>query len=118
MPKSLKMRFLVDENIRNDVKEFLISCGHDVIAVKPGSEDLEIARIAQETKRIILTHDQHFADILMFPPKEYSGIIRIKIHPPSPEIIISALNDFLPKFTPEQLNQKLFILENDGFRMR
>lgn len=118
MPKLLKMRFFIDENIRREVTKFLKSRGHDVMTVTPGSADAEIARNAQETKRIILTHDQHFADILMYPPKEYSGIIRIKIHPPSPAIIIKALTDLLQKVNFEQIEGRLVILEESGFRMR
>ena len=73
------MRFLVDENVRKEVVDFLKSSGHDVLVVASGSEDAKIAQIAKETKRVILTHDQHFADILLYPPEEYSGIIRSKL---------------------------------------
>lgn len=118
MPSLPKMRFLVDENIRKEVAGFLRSCGHDVIVSTSGAKDEEIARIAKQTKRIILTHDQHFADILMYPPEEYSGIIRIKIHPPSAPTIINALKDFLPKIGPDKLDKKLVILEEGGFRLR
>lgn len=112
------MRFLIDENVRKEVIDFLGSCDHDILTVKPGSEDKKIAQIAKETKRVILTHDQHFADILMYPPQEYSGIIRIKIHPPSPATIINALKDLLSEITPDKLDKKLVILEEDGFRLR
>ena len=112
------MRFLIDENIRKDVVDFLKSAGHDVLTVAAGSQDGKIAQTAQESKRIILTHDQHFADILMYPPQKYSGIIRIKIHPPVAPVVIHALNDLIHKFTPEQIDKKLIVLEKDGFRMR
>jgi len=112
------MRFLIDENVRNEVKDFLKSAGHDILTLAPGSDDETIAQVAKDTKRIILTHDQHFADILTYPPQEYSGIIRIKIHPPSPTIIIEALNDLSQKLSPEQIDKKLIILEESGFRMR
>jgi predicted nuclease of predicted toxin-antitoxin system len=112
------MRFLIDENIRKEVIDFLKSGGHDALTVRPGSEDDEIAQIAKEDKRILLTHDQHFSDILTYPPEKYSGIIRIRIHPPSAPIIISALNDLLHKLTSKQIDKRLVILERDGFRLR
>jgi predicted nuclease of predicted toxin-antitoxin system len=112
------MRFIVDENVRSEACQFLKTSGHDVLTPERGAEDCEIANIAQREKRIILTHNQHFADILLFPPQEYAGIIRIKIHPPSAPIIINALKDFLAKFTAGQLKGKLVILEEDGFRIR
>ncbi len=112
------MRLLIDENVRQEVIDFLRSLGHDILVIPSGSEDDRIAQIAKETERIILTHDQHFADILMYSPKEYSGIIRIKIHPPSAPTIINALKDLFERLTPNQLNKKLIILEKDGFRIR
>lgn len=112
------MRFLIDENIRKEVVDFLKSAGHDTLTVPRGLKDEKIAQIANEDRRIILTHDQHFADILMYPPKEYSGIIRIKIHPPSAPIIINALSGLLDKLSPGEVDKKLIILEKNGFRSR
>jgi predicted nuclease of predicted toxin-antitoxin system len=112
------MQFFVDENVRKEVTGFLRAEGHDVLTATPGSEDAVIARRAKETKSIILTHDHHFADILMYPPEEYSGIIRIKIHPPSAPVIIKALTNLLKDPASKQLQGKLVILEEDGFRIR
>jgi len=112
------MKFLIDENVRKDVITFLKFLGHDVLPVPPGSKDKKIAQIAKTTKRIILTHDRHFVDILMYPPEEYPGIIRIKVHPPSAFAIINSLKNFLPQFTPDKLNKKLVILEENSFRIR
>ncbi|MBU0896261.1 MAG: DUF5615 family PIN-like protein [Candidatus Omnitrophica bacterium] len=112
------MKFLIDENIRREIIDFLAFSGHDILRVPFGSEDKRIAQIAKDTERIMLTHDQHFANILMYPPKEYSGIIRIKIHPPIVPTIINALRDLFQKLSPNQLSEKLVILERDGFRIR
>jgi predicted nuclease of predicted toxin-antitoxin system len=112
------MRFIVDENVRSEACQFLKTSGHDVLTPERGAEDCEIANIAQRDKRIILTHNQHFADILLFPPQEYAGIIRIKIHPPSAPIIINALKDLLSKVNAKGLNKRLVILEEGGFRLR
>jgi len=112
------MRFLIDENVRKEVIDFLKAEGHDILVVPRGSSDDKVIQIARGEKRIILTHDQHFANILLYPPEELPGIIRIKIHPPSAPPIIGALRDFLAKFTPERLEKKLIILEKDGFRIK
>lgn len=110
------MRFLIDENVRGEVVDFLKSIGCDVLLPAPGSKDEEIARIAKETNRTILTHDQHFANILMYPSEEYPGIIRIKINPPSATVIITALKDLFVKLN--HFDKRLIILEKTGFRAR
>jgi len=112
------MKFLVDENVRKEVIEFLKSFGYEVLLPPSGAEDEEIAQIAKQTKSIILTHDQHFANILMYPPQEFSGIIRIKIHPPKAEDITTALHNLLNKLSYEEINKRLIVLEKDGFRIR
>lgn len=112
------MKFLVDENIRKEVKDFLTSLGYDILPAPSGCLDEEIAKIAKEEKRIIITHDIHFSNILEYPPEEFVGIIRIRIHPPSAPAIITALRDLFQKLSPEKMDKKLIILEEDGFRVR
>jgi predicted nuclease of predicted toxin-antitoxin system len=112
------MKFLIDENIRKEVIDFIVSLGYDVLIVPSGCADQEVAKIAKEEKRIILTHDIHFANILEYPPQEFSGIIRIRIHPPIAPTIIGALNNLFEKLSPAQIDKKLIILEKDGFRIR
>ena len=109
------MRFLIDENIRKEVVLFLKSAGYDAVKVSFGSKDKEIAKLAKETKRIIVTHDHDFTDVWRYPPSEYPGIIRIKIHPPTAPATIHAMKDLLGRITAEQLEKKLVILEKDGF---
>ncbi len=112
------MRLLLDENVRKEVADFLRNSGHDLLAVSSGIEDYKIANLAKEDSRVILTHDQHFANILMYPPEQYSGIIRIKIHPPNAKDIIDALINLLNKLSFEEIKNKLIILEKNGFRLR
>ena len=112
------MKFIVDENIRNEIKDFLADSGHDVIRPPLGCKDEEIASLARIQKSIIITHDVHFSKILMYPPVNYHGIIRIKIHPPVASVIIQALKDLFKKVPPEDMDNKLIILEKKGFRSR
>lgn len=112
------MRFLVDENVRLEVADFLRSEGHIIKMVPSGIGNSEVIRLAQKERRILLTHDVHFSNILLYPPKEHSGIIRIKIHLPSADTTIEALKYLLRNIQPEEFDKKLFILEKDGFRIR
>jgi len=110
------MRFLIDENVRIEVVEFLQSAGCDVTRSASGLDDEKVAALAKKERRILLTHDMHFADILLFPPKDFFGIVRIKIHPPSANVIIPALKHLLSKV--KDFEKKLIVLEKDAFRIR
>ena len=112
------MKFLIDENVRKEVIDFIKDLGYDVLMPPSGCSDEEIAKIAKKERIVILTHDVHFANILAYPPNEFFGIIRIKIHPPKAETTINALKNLFNKVPLSEIDKKLVILEKDGFRTR
>jgi len=65
------MKFLIDENIRKEVTEFLQKSGYDIESAPTGSQNGEIIQLATEEKRILLTHDKHFSDIFLYPPENF-----------------------------------------------
>ena len=113
-----KIKFLIDENIGSDVESFLIKAGYDAKRVVSGSKNGEVVHIALIEKRVLITHDIHFSNILMYPPNKYCGIVRIRIHPPSANKVIPALQGLLEKVASDGFNRKLFILEENGFRVK
>lgn len=112
------MKFLIDENIRKEIIEFLIDKEHDIDVVPSGSKNGEVIKLARNKKRILLTHDVHFSNILLYNPKTSFGIIRIRIHPPDIEKIINALDRLLEEIKGANISGKLIILEEDNFRIR
>ena len=113
-----KIKFLIDENIGSNVESFLIKAGYDAKRVVSGSKNGEVVHIALIEKRVLITHDIHFSNILMYPPNKYCGIIRVRIHPPSANKVIPALQGLLEKVAADGFNRKLFILEENGFRVK
>src|ERR1700722_11557183 len=78
------MEFLVDASLPRGTVDVLRRAGHaatDVreigMAVAP---DSEIARYARVNAKAIITADFDFADIRMYPPGEYAGIVVIHRH--------------------------------------
>ena len=59
-----KFRFLLDENISNNLKKNLISSGHDVITAQDLNKRVvnnsELMEIARMDKRILITYDKNF----------------------------------------------------------
>ena len=79
------MKILTDENISNKLIYLLREEGHDVLAAIEEFRtisDNNLINIAKRERRILLTLDKDFANIITYPPKDYCGIIRIRIHPP------------------------------------
>lgn len=116
-----KLNLVADENIPSELINLLRKDGHDVLAIsedEPSISDDAIISLAKREKRVLITFDKHFANILLYPPKDFSGIIRIRIHPPLVSSIWPVLKTTLAKLSFEQIDKNLIVLEKDGFRIR
>jgi len=116
------MRFLADENIPPPIVSFLRNLGHEVKSIKEDrlfrTPDEKIVEMAVKEKRTIITFDKHFGDILRYPPKELSGIIHIRIHPPLLSDIFPALRNLFENYGADSFQGKLVVLSKTGYRIR
>ena len=109
------MRFLSDENFRSDVVKFLRDQKHDVKITSKGSWDRQIAALARKEKRVLLTNDTDFSISLQFPPRDYSGILVFRIHPPRFEKFKNALEVFLSCYSFSKIKGRTFVIQEDAF---
>ena len=116
------VKFLADENIPPVLVDFIRKRGFDIEDVyninKSGSSDEEIMETARAEKRILISFDKHFADIIKYPLYSHHGVIRIRIHPPLISSLIEAFEKFLNKFDLSTFQGTLVVLERNGFRIR
>ena len=112
----MSLRFLIDENVRHEVSDFLRQ-NHDTKILPAGTKDDAIAAVADAERRVLVTHDLDFANIFLYPPSKYAGIIILRILPPTAPIIIQALTNLLTVLPEDQYSGKLIILEPGGFRI-
>jgi predicted nuclease of predicted toxin-antitoxin system len=73
------MRFKLDQNLDRWVAEPLVAAGHDLKTADEQSlaraDDPTIASVCQSEGRCLITADMGFAQVLDYPPHEYSGLI-------------------------------------------
>jgi predicted nuclease of predicted toxin-antitoxin system len=114
----MPLKVLCNENLPAAIVTLLQELGFDAVRVKQGMKDPEIASQAKQEKLIILTFDSDFSNILVYPPKHYFGIIRIKISPPLIDHITRALKSVFNQFkTSVEFQGKLIILEATKLRI-
>ena len=91
------MRFLIDEDLPRSAGDLLRQYGHEAIDVRDiglrGSKDPEIAAYAQKNGLSLLTGDFDFSDIRKYPPKQYNGLVDLKI--PAMTTAVYILNCYL-----------------------
>ena len=108
------MKFLTDENIKSRVVKFLIEKGFDTKYGPRGDKDSKLFSLAIKERRVLLTHDKHFLNTSLFPPKLSSGVIVMRIHPPTLLMLESALLKLLKTFSEKEIKGKLLVLREDS----
>jgi predicted nuclease of predicted toxin-antitoxin system len=109
------LKFLLDENVRIEVKEFLEAKGFEVEYAPKTLTNAEVTSLAKEKSMILLTHDVHFSDTLLYPPEEYAGIVLIEIPPSMLKEILSMLERLLNQV--KEFSGKLVIVEIGKIRI-
>lgn len=78
------MKVILDADIPHSFLFGLKNKGYDVVDVRDISKaalsDEEIFALACKEKRILITRDLDFSNILRYPPKESSGIIVLRTY--------------------------------------
>ena len=78
------MKFKLDENLDPRAREILAREGHDIRLVEEeglrGAPDVSIGQVAIQEVLCLVTLDLDFANVIAFPPHQYSGIIVLR-HP-------------------------------------
>ena len=115
-PKPAPDRFLLDENIPRSVKRFLESKGFSAEYKEKGVKNSELLSIARKTGSVLVSRDKDFLETSLFPPKEYTGIIVFRIHPPKPEKLVRALSLLLSQ--AKEFNGKLFVVNEEGYEVK
>jgi predicted nuclease of predicted toxin-antitoxin system len=75
------MRFLADENCDFTVVRALRAAGHDVLCVSeitPRAEDSEVIKLADDEKRILLTEDKDFGQLVYSHGQKTLGVIFLR----------------------------------------
>ena len=108
-------KFLLDENIRIEIKEFLKSKGFSAEYAAKGVSNGRLASLAKDKSLVLVSRDSDFLNKSAFPPKEFSGMIVFVIHPPTVEKLVRALSSLLSKV--KEFKGKLFTVDEDEFEV-
>ena len=121
----MTLRFFADHCVSNIIIETLRDAGHEVLRLKDNIPtdfpDSLVNSKAQELNAILISLNGDFADIVMYPPEKYRGIISLQIrnHPEIIPQIMGKLTDFLSSHSDtEYYAGKLLLVEAHRIRIR
>ena len=116
------MRFKLDENLPLELKRLFTESGHDAVTVLDqgmgGAADSQVASVCFLEERVLLTQDVDFADIRMYPPGQYPGIVVFRLASQTRDDLLeigAILIEALARSSPER---QLWIVEGSRVRIR
>jgi predicted nuclease of predicted toxin-antitoxin system len=81
-------------------------------------EDAAIAARCQQEERAIVTLDLDFANITVYPPEEYPGLIVLRVVDQSRAHVLQGFTYILDLIDQEPLSGHLWIVEDHQVRIR
>jgi predicted nuclease of predicted toxin-antitoxin system len=113
------VKFLLDENVSQTVTIGLRDAGFDCVHVLETNlahgSDEAIINSAKKQKRVIITHDKDFGNVLRYPLQNHYGVVLMRFKNQRPVKVLSYLLVFLK--APHSLEKRLTILREVGYRI-
>lgn len=116
------MKFKVDENLPVEAANLLRKNAHDAVTVMEqhlkGSTDSNLSSICQQENRVLVTLDTDFADIRVYPPEDFSGLLVLHLKRQDKDYVLNVLTRLIKMFSNEPLDKHLWIVEEGRVRIR
>ncbi|OGG14896.1 hypothetical protein A2875_02965 [Candidatus Gottesmanbacteria bacterium RIFCSPHIGHO2_01_FULL_46_14] len=108
------MKFLTDENIGLEVVAFLRKKGHDVgsiTEISTGVSDVMVLAKAVDEKRILITADTDFGELVYHAGKRHAGIVLLRLDDERNANKIRVLGELLEKYADELVGTFVIVTE-------
>lgn len=114
------VRWLVDECVAAPLVASLRSLGHDVLyvaEVAAGLSDADVIALAAREKRILLTEDKDFGELIFRRERTVPGLVLMRIASEDTGLKIVRLATAVERYGEELLDRYL-VIEEGRFRSR
>ncbi len=116
------MKFKLDKNLPVEAAEVFRAAGHEAATVHEqqlsGATDQEVMYVCRREQRALITLDMDFANVTAYPPKQFSGILVLRLRSQSTQSVSGALRRVVPLLAETKLIGALWIVEEDRVRIR
>ncbi|MDO8537624.1 MAG: DUF5615 family PIN-like protein [archaeon] len=113
-------KFLIDESSGRKLFNFLKQNNYDVLFVADilhGAADVQILEFAQKEKRIIITNDKDFGELIFRFKLPSHGVILLRIKEDFPEIRQQFVITMLKQFA-DKLEKQFIVITESRVRIR
>ena len=116
----IKLKFLVDVGVGKKVEEYLLVKGYDTKTVRSIDKlmpDQEIIRLAALEKRIVITMDKDFGEIVYHSGMDHSGILLLRLEDATGSEKQQVIAKILTKYA-DNMKNNFCVYQNKKFRFR
>jgi predicted nuclease of predicted toxin-antitoxin system len=113
------LRFLVDESVSADVTDYLRSVGQDVLSiaeVERGAVDENILARAVTERRILITNDKDFGEIVFRSGQAHHGVLLLRLRNESAANQVQTIAALMRQF-PDYITGQFAVVKEDSLRI-
>ena len=114
------MKLLADESVESRIVQALRGAGFDVFSVAeecPAVSDSTVLNLCQKKKRILITNDKDFGELVFLEKRAARGILLLRFDLEATDQKVRRVLDFL-KFHESKLEKNFVVLTEYNARIR
>jgi predicted nuclease of predicted toxin-antitoxin system len=114
------LRFFVDVGVSKSVERWLENQGYDVKNVReinPRMLDKEILKVAISEKRMIITMDKDFGELVFNSGLPHSGVVLLRLEEASSDEKVRIVEKILERYA-DKIQNKFCVFKNGKLRIR
>ena len=114
------MKFLIDAGVGKKVEEALKNKGHDVKSIldlNAAITDLSILELALAEKRIVVTMDKDFGELVFNSGFDHEGVLLLRLENMNGEQKTEIINHIIEKFA-DSIQGNYCVFKKGRFRIR
>ena len=110
--KDKELKFLLDENVKKELLQFLKK-DFDVIFKPKKLSNGKLAEYSKSEQRIFVTNDWDFTDKFLYTKDKIFSIVLLRIPQDKPESLLKSFSKLLKEIKPENFEGNLITLYED-----
>ena len=112
-----ELKFLLDENAKKELFQFLKQQRFDVIFKPKGLSNGKLAELSKSEQRVFVTNDWDFTDKFLSNKEKIFSVIWLRIPQDKPEALLNSFSKLIKKIKPQDFEGKFITLYENRFEI-
>ena len=114
--KNKELKFLLDENVKKELLQFLKK-DFDVVFKSKQLDNGKLAEFSKSEQRIFVTNDWDFTDSSLYSKEKIFSVVWLRVPQDNPKLLITAFSKLINENSSESFEGKFITLYEDRFEI-